>query len=119
MLDLEQDRLVFWAIMLLVIVADPLAVTLTVACNMALIRFLHRRQSRPKITPTSPLFGGAPQRLIDSLVEGARVMALTTTHGTFAPAAPRCGRAVNRSSRVGAEPGPAAKNAAGAATNEP
>jgi hypothetical protein len=85
MLELEQDRLVFWAIMLLVLVADPLAVTLTVACNMALIRFLHRRQNRPRLAPAAPLFGGTPQRLIDSLVEGARVMALTTTHGTFAP----------------------------------
>ncbi len=92
MLDVEQDRLVFWAIMLLVFVADPLAVTLTVACNMALIRFLHRRQRRDG---AAPILSRAPQRLIDALVEGARVMALTTTHGTFAPpsaAARRGGR---------------------------
>lgn len=84
MLEVEQDRLVFWAIMLLVFVADPLAITLTVACNMALIRFLHRRQRR---TATAPVFARTPQRLINALVEGARVMALTTAHASFAPPA--------------------------------
>jgi cell division protein FtsB len=79
MMDVEQDRLVFWAIMLLVLVADPLAVTLTVACNMALIRFVGRRRSK------SPVLADAPQGIADALVERARVMALVSTHGTFDP----------------------------------
>jgi hypothetical protein len=43
MLERPQDNIVFYAILLLVFVADPLAVTLTVACNMALLRFLERQ----------------------------------------------------------------------------
>lgn len=52
MLDSPQDNIVFYAILMLVFVADPLAVTLTVACNMALLRFLdHPRPSRAKTVP--------------------------------------------------------------------
>ncbi len=52
MLHSPQDTIVFYAILMLVFVADPLAVTLTVACNMALLRFLdHPRPSRAKIVP--------------------------------------------------------------------
>jgi hypothetical protein len=87
MLDVDQDRLVFWVIMLLVFVADPLAVTLTVACNMALIRFLGRR--RPG-AGRGPVLANAPQGVADAMVERARVMALMSTHGTFdAPPGPR------------------------------
>lgn len=79
MLDVDQDRLVFWAIMLLVFVADPLAVTLTVACNMALIRFVGRRRPGGR----GPMLANAPQGIADAMVERARVMALMSTHGTF------------------------------------
>ncbi len=52
MLHTPQDTIVFFAILMLVFVADPLAVTLTVACNMALLRFLeHPRPSRAKVAP--------------------------------------------------------------------
>ena len=52
MLHSPQDTIVFYAILMLVFVADPLAVTLTVACNMALLRFLdHPRPSRAKTVP--------------------------------------------------------------------
>jgi hypothetical protein len=79
MLDAPQDNIVFYAILLLVFVADPLAVTLTVACNMALIRFIgHRR------TPAGrPVFAGAPIGFIDAIVERARTMALMSTSDTF------------------------------------
>lgn len=82
MLDYEQDKLVFFAILMLVFVADPLAVTLTVACNMALIRFVGRRRSRGD---GRPVLASAPQGIADTLVERARVMALMSSHGTFEP----------------------------------
>lgn len=93
MMDIEQDRLVFWAIMLLVFVADPLAVTLTVACNMALIRFMGRRRQRGGAAGT-PVLANTPQGIADALVERARVMALDASYGTFeehqeAPKRPR------------------------------
>lgn len=79
MIGEDQDRLVFWAIMLLVFVADPLAVTLTIACNMALVRFVHRRRTKHVTTDS------APQGLAEKLVERARVMAVNAAHGTFDP----------------------------------
>jgi hypothetical protein len=39
MVNVPQDNMVFFAILLLVFVADPLAITLTIACNMVLIRY--------------------------------------------------------------------------------
>jgi len=39
MLKEPQDTVVFFAILMLVFVADPLAITLTIACNMVLIRY--------------------------------------------------------------------------------
>lgn len=39
MVNVPQDTMVFFAILLLVFVADPLAITLTIACNMVLIRY--------------------------------------------------------------------------------
>lgn len=49
MLDLPQDRVVFYAILLLVFVADPLAITMTLACNMALIHFWDYRRPRTRV----------------------------------------------------------------------
>jgi hypothetical protein len=79
MIGAPQDNLVFYAILLLVFVADPLAVTLTVACNMALIRFIGQRRVRSG----KPVFAGAPTGFVDALVERARTMALMSTSDTF------------------------------------
>lgn len=70
----SQDDIVFLAIMMLVFVADPLAVTLTIACNMALLRFLERRRpSRAKSRPVGlKRFTGA----IDDAVTRLRELAL-------------------------------------------
>jgi len=85
MLNLPQDNMVFFAILMLVFVADPLAVTLTIACNMALIRFwdINRTgvRSRPEQRPrpeqrVTPGF-------IESLVERARATASLAYRGTF------------------------------------
>ncbi len=78
MIGAPQDNLVFYAILLLVFVADPLAVTLTVACNMALIRFIGQRRVRAG----KPVFAGAPAGFVDALVERARTMALMSTSDT-------------------------------------
>jgi hypothetical protein len=63
---------------MLVFVADPLAVTLTIACNMALIRFwdVKRPNFRPRIERVTPGF-------IESLVERARTMASLAYRETF------------------------------------
>ncbi|HYA88979.1 MAG TPA: hypothetical protein VEI57_18220 [Nitrospirota bacterium] len=42
MINVPQDHMVFFAILLLVFVADPLAVTLTIASNMVLIHYWER-----------------------------------------------------------------------------
>jgi hypothetical protein len=76
MLELPQDKVVFYAILLLVLVADPLAITLTVACNMALIRFWDRRAPSARVTPRS---GNS----LDDIVERARVVALRSYGATF------------------------------------
>lgn len=85
MLEVPQDKLVFYAILLLVLVADPLAITLTVACNMALIRSWDRRAPSARVAPR----GGSR---LDDIVEHARVMALRSYGATFeqapGPAAP-------------------------------
>jgi hypothetical protein len=77
MIDLPQDTVVFYAILLLVFVADPLAVTLTVAVNMALIRFWDK-QVRPRTMapPTQP-------GVFDSVMERARSVALKSYGLTF------------------------------------
>jgi hypothetical protein len=46
MLNKPQDTVVFFAILMLVFVADPLAITLTIASNMVLIRYWEH--ARPK-----------------------------------------------------------------------
>jgi hypothetical protein len=72
MLNRPQDNIVFYAILMLVFVADPLAVTLTVACNMALLRFLeHKRPSRAKTIPR----GKRIASMVDSTVRKLREMA--------------------------------------------
>lgn len=78
MVGLPQDNVVFYAIMLLVFVADPLAVTLTIACNMVLIRFwdVKRPQFRTRAEPQAP-------GLFESLVERARSMAMLAYRETF------------------------------------
>ena len=78
MLNLPQDNMVFFAILMLVFVADPLAVTLTIACNMALIRFwdVRRPGTRARTVPSSPGF-------IESLVERARATASLAYRETF------------------------------------
>ena len=60
------------------LVADPLAVTLTIACNMVLIRFwdVKRPQYRTRAEPQAP-------GLFDSLVERARSMAMLAYRETF------------------------------------
>jgi hypothetical protein len=78
MLNLPQDNMVFFAILMLVFVADPLAVTLTIACNMALLRFwdVKRQSTRARPERATPGF-------IESLVERARATASLAYRETF------------------------------------
>ena len=56
MLHADQDSVVFFAILMLVFVADPLAITLTIACNMAVIRYWENTRPRSATQPAqSPL----------------------------------------------------------------
>lgn len=78
MLNTPQDSIVFYAILMLVFVADPLAVTLTVACNMALLRFLdHPRPSRAKTVPK----GKRIASMVANAVRKLREMAVQTHKG--------------------------------------
>ncbi len=77
MFDIAQDTLVFYAILLLVFVADPLAVTLTVACNMALIRSWDRR------THSRTLSQEHDPGMLSSFVERMRLAALKSYGATF------------------------------------
>jgi len=79
MINLPQDNVVFYAILLLVFVADPLAVTLTVACNMALIRFWDKRSQSRALSWKNKYAPG----LFGSLVERIRVVALKSYGATF------------------------------------
>ena len=78
MVNVPQDSMVFFAIMMLVFVADPLAVTLTIACNMALIRFWDVK--RPRFRARSE--NDAPG-LIESMVDRARTVAMLAYRETF------------------------------------
>lgn len=78
MVNVPQDTMVFYAIMLLVFVADPLAVTLTIACNMALIRFWDVK--RPKFRART---GSEAPGLLESMVDRARSMAMLAYRETF------------------------------------
>jgi hypothetical protein len=78
MLHSPQDNIVFFAILMLVFVADPLAVTLTVACNMALLRFLdHPRPSRAITVPK----GKRVATLLENAVRKLRDMAAQSHKG--------------------------------------
>ncbi len=80
MLDLAQDRVVFYAILLLVFVIDPLAITLTLACNMALIHFWDYRRPRTRVT--------AESGSLDALVTRARGAAMRYNMGMMYAEAP-------------------------------
>lgn len=95
MVGVPQDTMVFFAILLLVFVADPLAVTLTIACNMALIRFWEIR--RPKKTRTRPEPRGPG--LIESWVERARSSAMLAYRETFEQEKPGAHRRHSASAR--------------------
>ena len=47
-IDVSQDHMVFFAILLLVFVADPLAITLTIASNMVLINYWERSSGQSR-----------------------------------------------------------------------
>jgi hypothetical protein len=90
MLQSPQDNIVFYAILMLVFVADPLAVTLTVACNMALLRFLdHPRPSRAKRIPK----GKRVATMVANAVLKLREMAAETHKGIKSKNNPSPGRA--------------------------
>jgi|WetSurMetagenome_2_1015567.scaffolds.fasta_scaffold00779_10 hypothetical protein len=55
MLHAEQDNVVFFAILMLVFVADPLAITLTIACNMVLMRYWEKSRPEAAQFENSPL----------------------------------------------------------------
>jgi len=77
MLNAPQDTVVFFAILMLVFVADPLAITLTIACNMVLIRYWE--QARPKKTNQSfksPMF-------INNILSRVRTRAMESYEHTF------------------------------------
>lgn len=76
MLGAHQDSVVFYAILMLVFVADPLAITLTIACNMVLVRYWE--QSIPKSEPVvkTPAF-------ISNMISKVRTMAVDAYEGTF------------------------------------
>ena len=76
MLGTPQDKVVFFAILMLVFVADPLAITLTIACNMVLIRFWKQAKPRPEDTVKTPAF-------VNNFVTRARTMAMEAHQGTF------------------------------------
>jgi cell division protein FtsB len=80
MLDASQDRVVFYAILLLVFVIDPLAITLTLACNMALIHFWDYRRPRTRVAATD----GS----LDALVTRARSAAMRYNMGMMYAEAP-------------------------------
>jgi hypothetical protein len=79
MLEVPQDKIVFMAILMLVFVADPLAVTLTVACNMALIRFLGTTTSSGRVRAMAPIMPG----VIDRMVSKAQSIAMLSYSSTF------------------------------------
>ncbi len=81
MLNLSQDRVVFFAILLLVFVVDPLAITLTLACNMAIIHFWDYRRPRPRVT-------AAEEGTLDALFTRARAAAMRYNMGMMYADAP-------------------------------
>ncbi len=75
MLIMPQDDVVFYAILMLVFVADPLAITLTIATNMLLIRFVGAPGQPLKVESPRPAIR-RKKSLSDLMVERMREMAL-------------------------------------------
>ncbi len=77
MLNASQDNVVFFAIMMLVFVADPLAITLTIASNMVLIRYWeHARPKASNQTFKTPM-------VFSNFLTRVRSMALESYKTTF------------------------------------
>lgn len=77
MLNAPQDTVVFFAILMLVFVADPLAITLTIASNMVLIRYWeHARPQASNQSFKSPM-------VFNNLLSRARTMAMESYAQTF------------------------------------
>lgn len=74
MLNMAQDDVVFYAISMLVFVSDPLAITLTIATNMLLVRFIGGA-GQPPVTESRPVIR-RKKSLSDIMVERMREMAL-------------------------------------------
>jgi len=74
MLIMPQDDVVFYAILMLVFVADPLAITLTIATNMLLIRFVGVPGQQLIAEPRPAI--RRKKSLSDLMVERMREMAL-------------------------------------------
>lgn len=54
-INVPQDNVVFFAILILVFVADPLAITLTIASNMVLIRYWEHARARTAAGGATPM----------------------------------------------------------------
>ncbi len=77
MLKQPQDTVVFFAILMLVFVADPLAITLTIASNMVLIRYWeHARPQASNQVFRSPM-------VLNNLLSRVRTMAKASYEQTF------------------------------------
>jgi hypothetical protein len=77
MLNEPQDTVVFFAILMLVFVADPLAITLTIASNMVLIRYWeHARPQASKQAFKSPM-------VVNNVLNRVRTMAKESYEHTF------------------------------------
>jgi hypothetical protein len=77
MLKAPQDTVVFFAILMLVFVADPLAITLTIASNMVLIRYWeHARPKASNQAFKSPM-------VFNNIVSRVRTMAKESYEHTF------------------------------------
>jgi hypothetical protein len=78
MLNIPQDNVVFYAILMLVFVADPLAITLTIACNMVLLGFWEKIKPHAGQAVKTPAF-------VNNLLEKAHVVARQTHRGAAEP----------------------------------
>jgi hypothetical protein len=78
MLNVPQDNMVFYVILMLVFVADPLAITLTIACNMVLLRFWEKIKPQTDQAVKTPAF-------MNSLLEKAHTVARQVHRDTAKP----------------------------------
>lgn len=76
MLGLPQDNVVFYAILMLVFVADPLAITLTIASNMVLISYWEHVKPSARSGARTPAF-------VLNFIAKARSYAREAYKGTF------------------------------------